>query len=248
MSTLGARAGVLPGLRVVRRAQDRVPAVCRHLRGGDRIVRVGRDGHEGIHERTARASGGAISAACCVLRPPWLSAVAFVAAAATLVWSFPAETRERGGRRPATRPRRSPPARRRCSPAPAAGARALHGRAAARAGDGGQRGRRRGAREVQRLQCPPCGQTFAEYKPVLAKYAKEYPGKVKFITKDYPARSRVQPPRAERQPHGVVRGGGGGAAGAREGQGRGDGGLAVRQPADADSRPGEEGRAHASAA
>jgi uncharacterized membrane protein/protein-disulfide isomerase len=35
-------------------------------------------------------------------------------------------------------------------------------------------------------QCPPCGQTFEMYKPVLAKYAKEYPGKVKYITKDYP--------------------------------------------------------------
>jgi protein-disulfide isomerase len=34
--------------------------------------------------------------------------------------------------------------------------------------------------------CPPCGQTFAEYKPVLAKYAKEYPGKVKYVTRDYP--------------------------------------------------------------
>jgi uncharacterized membrane protein/protein-disulfide isomerase len=35
-------------------------------------------------------------------------------------------------------------------------------------------------------QCPPCGQTFAMYKPVLAKYAKEYPGKLKYVTKDYP--------------------------------------------------------------
>ena len=34
--------------------------------------------------------------------------------------------------------------------------------------------------------CPPCGQTFAEYKPVLAKWAREYPGKLKFVTKDYP--------------------------------------------------------------
>ncbi|MGE0362619.1 MAG: vitamin K epoxide reductase family protein [Vicinamibacterales bacterium] len=34
--------------------------------------------------------------------------------------------------------------------------------------------------------CPPCGQTFAMYKPVLAKYAREYPGKLKFVTKDYP--------------------------------------------------------------
>ncbi len=35
-------------------------------------------------------------------------------------------------------------------------------------------------------QCPPCRQTFLEYKPVLAKWAKEAPGKVKFITRDYP--------------------------------------------------------------
>jgi protein-disulfide isomerase/uncharacterized membrane protein len=35
-------------------------------------------------------------------------------------------------------------------------------------------------------QCPGCGQTYRDYKPVLAKWAKEQPGKVKFITKDYP--------------------------------------------------------------
>ena len=35
-------------------------------------------------------------------------------------------------------------------------------------------------------QCPGCGQTYRDYKPVLAKYAKDMPGKVKFITKDYP--------------------------------------------------------------
>ena len=34
--------------------------------------------------------------------------------------------------------------------------------------------------------CPPCGQTFAEYKPVLARYAVEYPGKLKVVTRDYP--------------------------------------------------------------
>ncbi len=34
--------------------------------------------------------------------------------------------------------------------------------------------------------CPPCGQTFAEYKPVLARYAKEYPGKLKFVSRDFP--------------------------------------------------------------
>jgi protein-disulfide isomerase len=35
-------------------------------------------------------------------------------------------------------------------------------------------------------QCPGCAQTYREYKPVLAKWAKQAPGKVKFITKDYP--------------------------------------------------------------
>jgi uncharacterized membrane protein len=35
-------------------------------------------------------------------------------------------------------------------------------------------------------QCPGCGQTYRDYKPVLAKWAKEQPGKIKFIMKDYP--------------------------------------------------------------
>jgi protein-disulfide isomerase len=35
-------------------------------------------------------------------------------------------------------------------------------------------------------QCPACGQTYRDYKPVLAKWQKEAPGKVKFISKDYP--------------------------------------------------------------
>ena len=35
-------------------------------------------------------------------------------------------------------------------------------------------------------QCPPCRQTFLEYKPVLAKWAKLQPGKVKYVTRDYP--------------------------------------------------------------
>ena len=35
-------------------------------------------------------------------------------------------------------------------------------------------------------QCPGCGQTYRDFKPVLAKWAKEAPGKVKFIAKDYP--------------------------------------------------------------
>ncbi len=35
-------------------------------------------------------------------------------------------------------------------------------------------------------QCPPCRMTWEQYKPVIAKYTAQYPGKVKFVTKDYP--------------------------------------------------------------
>jgi uncharacterized membrane protein len=34
--------------------------------------------------------------------------------------------------------------------------------------------------------CPPCRQTYMEYKPVVAKWQASNPGAVKFITKDYP--------------------------------------------------------------
>jgi uncharacterized membrane protein/protein-disulfide isomerase len=35
-------------------------------------------------------------------------------------------------------------------------------------------------------QCPPCRQTFLEYKPIIERYQAEQPGKVKFVTKDFP--------------------------------------------------------------
>jgi uncharacterized membrane protein/protein-disulfide isomerase len=35
-------------------------------------------------------------------------------------------------------------------------------------------------------QCPPCRQTYMEYKPVFAKWAHDAPGKVKFVLRDYP--------------------------------------------------------------
>ncbi|MGQ0571309.1 MAG: vitamin K epoxide reductase family protein, partial [Armatimonadota bacterium] len=35
-------------------------------------------------------------------------------------------------------------------------------------------------------QCPPCGQTFREYKPVLARLQQKHPGKIAFLTKDFP--------------------------------------------------------------
>jgi uncharacterized membrane protein/thiol-disulfide isomerase/thioredoxin len=34
-------------------------------------------------------------------------------------------------------------------------------------------------------QCPPCRQTYMEYKPIIARWAKQAPGKVKFVTKDF---------------------------------------------------------------
>jgi uncharacterized membrane protein/protein-disulfide isomerase len=35
-------------------------------------------------------------------------------------------------------------------------------------------------------QCPACGATYFEAKPVLAKWQANYPGQVKFVAKDYP--------------------------------------------------------------
>jgi uncharacterized membrane protein/protein-disulfide isomerase len=35
-------------------------------------------------------------------------------------------------------------------------------------------------------QCPPCGLTFREYKPVLARLQQEHPGRIAFLTKDFP--------------------------------------------------------------
>jgi len=34
-------------------------------------------------------------------------------------------------------------------------------------------------------QCPPCRQTYMDYKPVFAKWAKQQPGKVRYVTRDY---------------------------------------------------------------
>ncbi|HXG87933.1 MAG TPA: vitamin K epoxide reductase family protein [Vicinamibacterales bacterium] len=34
--------------------------------------------------------------------------------------------------------------------------------------------------------CPPCGQTFREYKPIIAKLQKLHPGKIAYLTRDFP--------------------------------------------------------------
>jgi protein-disulfide isomerase len=36
------------------------------------------------------------------------------------------------------------------------------------------------------FQCPACGQTYLQYKPILAKYEASNPGAVKMVLKDYP--------------------------------------------------------------
>jgi uncharacterized membrane protein/protein-disulfide isomerase len=35
-------------------------------------------------------------------------------------------------------------------------------------------------------QCPPCRATYEQYKPIIAKYMAQQPGKVKYLTLDYP--------------------------------------------------------------
>ncbi|HEX7486543.1 MAG TPA: vitamin K epoxide reductase family protein [Vicinamibacterales bacterium] len=43
------------------------------------------------------------------------------------------------------------------------------------------------------MQCPMCGQSFFDLRPILSKYQSQYPGAVKFITKDYPLQSECNP-------------------------------------------------------
>lgn len=42
-------------------------------------------------------------------------------------------------------------------------------------------------------QCPPCGLTYREYKPVLARLQQKYPGKIAFITRDFPLDPECNP-------------------------------------------------------
>ncbi len=36
------------------------------------------------------------------------------------------------------------------------------------------------------FQCPACGQSYLQYKPIFAKYDADHPGAVKLVLKDYP--------------------------------------------------------------
>lgn len=42
-------------------------------------------------------------------------------------------------------------------------------------------------------QCPACGQSYLNYKPILEKYAKSHPGAVKVVLKDYPLSPKCNP-------------------------------------------------------
>jgi uncharacterized membrane protein len=43
------------------------------------------------------------------------------------------------------------------------------------------------------FMCPPCAQTYTDYKPILAKYRAQFPGEIKFVTKDYPLERECNP-------------------------------------------------------
>lgn len=42
-------------------------------------------------------------------------------------------------------------------------------------------------------QCPPCRSTYEGYKPILAKYASQAPGKVRLMSKDFPLEPECNP-------------------------------------------------------
>jgi uncharacterized membrane protein/protein-disulfide isomerase len=43
------------------------------------------------------------------------------------------------------------------------------------------------------FQCPACGQSYLQYKPILAKYEASNPGAVKMVLKDYPLNPQCNP-------------------------------------------------------
>jgi protein-disulfide isomerase len=43
------------------------------------------------------------------------------------------------------------------------------------------------------FQCPACGQSYLQYKPILAKYDKSNPGAVRVVLKDYPLNPQCNP-------------------------------------------------------
>jgi protein-disulfide isomerase len=42
-------------------------------------------------------------------------------------------------------------------------------------------------------QCPPCAQSYANQRPILARYQQQFPGAIKFVVKDFPLASGCNP-------------------------------------------------------
>ena len=97
-------------------------------------------------------------------------------------------------------------------------------------------------------QCPPCRQTFDLYKPLKAKWDKEAPGKVKFVTKDFPLEPECNASMHRRRPSARLRGGRGGPHGAHERQERRARRLDLRQSAGASRSTRSRKRSSTSAA
>ena len=174
-------------------------------------------------------------------RGPRASAPCFAAAAVALVALFPRAAAEpvlaAGGETPEfVAP---PPAAE--AAAAAVAARPLHGQRPAADDSGRRRRARRRGRQVQRLPVPAMRQTFDAYKPLKAKWDKEAPGKVRFVTKDFPLEAECNANIKRRHASDRLRGGRRRPHGAREREGRRARGLDLRQPADPDARRPEEG-------
>src|SRR5437016_3357776 len=43
------------------------------------------------------------------------------------------------------------------------------------------------------FQCPACGQSYLQYKPIFAKYESANPGAVRLVLKDYPLNPQCNP-------------------------------------------------------
>ena len=56
------------------------------------------------------------------------------------------------------------------------------------------------------FQCPACGQSYLQYKPIFAKYEAEHPGAVKLVLKDYPLNRDCNDAIGQIAPSGRVRG------------------------------------------
>ena len=160
-----ARGRPVSRLRVVRRAEGRLPVVSDHVCRGDRAVPRLRRGHLISHDDIASPRRPAISA-CFVAQPAGASSspcCSSPAPASTLAF-FP---RESAVAAPASRRRRRAGCRRRIS---------------ARSSSAGMPSQPRvplvvpadGAKvlivKFNDFQCPACGQSYLQYKPILAKY------------------------------------------------------------------------------